>query len=89
MCRLQSADKVPLDGRRQERGLAGEFLGVVLAKVGVRRVASCFCPRGLGLVQGEDVICGLELRDCYETNLEEYVSQSDINFSWNLFEFDV
>lgn len=52
--RLQAADEVPVDRPRQDFGLLGEFLGVVLAEVGVGRFA---------LVNSEDVICWLELGD--------------------------
>lgn len=64
--RLQTADKVPLDGAREQGGFLREFLGVVLAKVRVRE--------GL-LVEREDVVCGLQFGDCYETNLVERVRE--------------
>ena len=58
--RLQAADKVPLDGARQQVGLLAQLLGVVLAKVGVA---------GGILVQGEDVVGGLELGHGDEADL--------------------
>lgn len=58
--RLQTADKVPLDGAGQQVGLLREFLRVVLTKVGVWRGR---------LVQREDVVGGLELGDGYEADL--------------------
>lgn len=60
VCRLQAADKVPLDGWWEERRLLGEFLGVVFAKVRVRERR---------LVEGLDVVCGLEFGHCYEADL--------------------
>lgn len=50
---------------RQEARLLLELLDVVLAKVELWR--------GIVLVQGEDVGCGLELRDCYEADLKSCV----------------
>ena len=52
---------MPLDGAGQDLGLFEELLYIVLAKVrlgGVRR-----------LMEGEDVVCGLEFRDGYEADL--------------------
>lgn len=49
---LQAADEVPLDGGGQERGFAGEFLRVVLAKVDMRRDAFDGGGLVLWLVQG-------------------------------------
>lgn len=60
VCRLQAADKVPLDSWWEERRLLGEFLGVVFAKVLVREWR---------LVEGLDVVCWLELGHCYEADL--------------------
>lgn len=66
---LQAADKVPLDRGRQEGGLAGEFLGVVFAKVDLRRDALDGGGLVRRLVQGENVIGRLELGDCYQADL--------------------
>lgn len=48
---LQAADEVPVDVGREEGGFGGEFLGVVLAEVGVVRE------------EGEDVVGGFEFGD--------------------------
>jgi hypothetical protein len=52
---------VPADRAREELGFLEEFLDVVFAKV-------CVQVRGR-LVEGEDVICGFELRDGDEADL--------------------
>jgi hypothetical protein len=58
---------VPADRAREERRLLEELLDVVFAKV---RVCGVW-----GLVQGEDVVCGLEFGDGNEADLEVDVSR--------------
>lgn len=53
---------MPSDGAREELGLLEQFLDVVLAEMRLQRASG-------GLVEGEDVVCGLELRDGYEADL--------------------
>lgn len=59
--RLQAPDHMPLDGAGQDLGLFEELLHVVFAKVRLGGVGR--------LVEREDVVCGLELRDGYEADL--------------------
>lgn len=51
---------MPFYGRGEKLGFLEEFLLVVLAEMEVR------CG---GLVEGEYVVCGLQLGDCYESDL--------------------
>jgi hypothetical protein len=57
---------VPADGAREQLGLVEELLDVVFAKVRVQGVR--------GLVEGEDIVCGLELGDGDEADLVGGVS---------------
>lgn len=57
---LETTDEVPPDGPREQLCLLRQLLGVVLAKVRL--------GRGL-LVQGQDVIDGLQLGHGYEADL--------------------
>lgn len=61
MTGLEAADKMPLNGTGQELSLLGELLSVVFAKVQVL---------GRCLVEGENVICRLELGDGHEPDLK-------------------
>jgi hypothetical protein len=53
---------MPADGAREDLGFLEEFLDVVFAEVGLQRVRL--------LVQGEDVVGGLQLGDGDETDLD-------------------
>ena len=66
LVRLQAADHVPADGAREEPGFLEELLDVVFAKVGLLR--------GGWLVQGEDVVCRLQLGHGDEADLGGAVS---------------
>lgn len=51
----------------EEFGFLKEFLDIVFAEV---------CLKGVGgLVEGEDVVCGLEFGDGYEAHLRVFVSR--------------
>lgn len=63
---------MPFDGTREDRGLLREFLRIVLAEVNVFD--------GL-MVQGKDVVGGLQLGDGYETDLHADISDHD-RCSW-------
>jgi hypothetical protein len=54
---------VPFDGSWEDGGLLRELLGVVLAEVHLL---------GGLLVQGQDVVGRLQLRDCDETDLHAH-----------------
>ena len=58
--RLQAADEVPLDGAGKQGSFLAQFLGVILAKVRLRRGR---------LVEGQDVVCRLQLGDGDEADL--------------------
>lgn len=62
MVGLEAADEVPCDGGGEEGCLLREFLGVVFTEVRDER-------RGGVLVEGEDVVGGLQLGDGDEADL--------------------
>ena len=62
LVRLQPADEVPADGAGKERRFLLELLEVVLAEVEMG---------GWRVVEGEDIIRGVEFGDSDEANLED------------------